>query len=240
MGFPKKISQNWKKTVPFVEVIVVKRAYQLLGAFFIVRTRLHLENQGMVIQFLPTMTFIAINLFWAAFTVIIEKDISFPMLTYLRSIIVDVWHPSEILPIVGVWTLFLVVFDLVIWTGDSFEIKNVEVSVTYHVVEEVDLNFLLIVGEGAEITVTTFREVRGVVLAKFGLVILLLVELLHFVMGHQTFVTIGTLVVLFDIGTDLIRVEVTRALPILLVMVERTLLVVVLEFDATFVELEIG
>jgi len=228
-----------EKKVPFIQIIVIERTYEFFGAFFIVRTWLHFKDQGMVIQFFPSMALITVNLLRTSFTIIVKENVSLPVFTYLRCVIVNVRHPSEILPIMSIRALFFIMFDLVVGTGNCFEIKNIEISIPHHIMQEIYLNLFFIMGKWTEIAITAFREMGRVIFAKFGLVILPLIELLHLVMCHEAFISARALVVLLDIRTYLIWIEISGSFSVLLVVIEWTLLMVVLKFDATFVQFKI-
>jgi len=111
-------------------------------------TPLHLfAGAGLVVAWvvlllLPPMAEGASVFVLTAIAVRPDEVIDFPVWTELLLIRVNVWLPSQVLPIMGVHTrLFIVVFTP--RTPDSFEVKHVEVSIFWlDGVKKVDCDFV--------------------------------------------------------------------------------------------------
>jgi len=85
--------------------------------------------------------------------------------------VVQVRLPSVILPVVGVDAEGLVVLGEVERTPDCFEVEHVEILVVLVVMDQLDDDVVLAVGEGAERSVLALFEVVGIEGAELGFVL---------------------------------------------------------------------
>jgi hypothetical protein len=123
-------------------------------------------------------------------------------------IVVDIWLPPEVLPIVRVHALGLVVL-FIEWAPLGLEIEHVEICVFGHFVDEAGLELLGTVREGTVVSIITFMAILGVLCAIFRLVFFWMIDTLHSIVRHLTLVLVRTLVRVLIVakirGIDLIH-----------------------------------
>jgi hypothetical protein len=121
---------------------VIIRAVKLL-ALAVLLARVYLEVPRMVLLLFPPVTVSASVFILASIGVRPYKVFYFPILTKLFLIVVQLRFSAQVLPVVGVDTIFFVVV-LAPWAPRSFEVKNVKIRIfRLHLMEQVYRDFFI-------------------------------------------------------------------------------------------------
>lgn len=120
--------------VPTVFLRMVIRTVEFL-AFLMLFARIYFVVSGVVLLLFPAMALLASVLIWTTVRVGSYEVINVPITAQVSLVVVDVGLPSQVLPIVRVYTALLVVV-LAPRAPCSFEVEYVEVGVFWlHLME---------------------------------------------------------------------------------------------------------
>ena len=155
------------------------------------------------------MTFVAPVSIGTPFFIFGDVFLDFPFGTRDRVVIEYLWFPSEVLPIMSIYTKRFVMVGKVEWAPDSFVMKHVEIFIINIIVNQFHFYFFLGMSEAAELSIFTFFQLFRVESAEFRLVFFRPEKLFYSIMTLLTIVTFRTLLFLHDVLTQLRGIIVT-------------------------------
>lgn len=132
-----------------------------------------------IFQLLPPMALTTSILQTAAVPICFRVFLSLPTWALHWLIVVHVWSSSVVLPVMRIHTLVSQVFLVAEWTPDSLKVKQVEICVTLHLLEQRDRQFSLVMGKSAIITVLTAVDFVWVGSAKLCFVFFRVIKVLN-------------------------------------------------------------
>lgn len=107
-----------------------------------------------------------------------------------RLVIIQVWLSPVVLPIMCVYALASVVFDVIKRTPESLVVKDKEIDVLLVVMDQLHANFILSVCKRTVITVLAVDTILWVMSAKLGFVLIWTVQLLNFIMAERAIIPV--------------------------------------------------
>lgn len=172
-----------------------------------VLARIQLEVVWVVLLLLPAVRLVAGGLLLTALLGILNELPGPPVGALLFLVQVDLGFPSVVLPVVGEHAFVSLMFVLVVGAPDGLEVEHVEVVVSLELVDQLDGDLLLRVGETAELPVLALVFGIEKRLAELSLVLVRVVELLHLVVALLAVEPPLALLVLHDVGAEVRGVE---------------------------------
>ena len=86
--------------------------------------------EWMILNFLPSMTILTVKSIRTSVFIIHEEFVSLPVGTLLEEVVVRLFRfPPKVLPVVTIFALTAIMFELVEGTKDSLEVEDVEVCI---------------------------------------------------------------------------------------------------------------
>ena len=152
---------------------------------------------------------------------------------YNRLVIEVICLSSVVLPVVGVYTLWRIVFSQVKRTELSFIVKHVKILVFSIIVDESWQNFFFGMCIGTKITIGAFVNGVWIVKAEIFFIFLIAIVFLDKGMSIDTIFSIRTFLFFLDILTHLSSIKVAITLSIFRIMVIYTVLVVMILCNVT-------
>ena len=91
---------------------------------------LDLVVKWVVLSFLPAVSSFTTILTLATIDcIVLNKGLHLPALAMLSIIFIELWLPSVVLPVVGIYALVSSVMHVTVGTPDSLEVKHIEVHI---------------------------------------------------------------------------------------------------------------
>ena len=131
-----------------------------------------------------------------AIFIIHQEFISFPIGTFLQFLTSITRFSSVVLPIVAIFTLRPVMFELIERTKHCFEVEHVEVLIFLESVDQRHTEFRHRMSKRTVDSVFTFTDLPRVLLTELGFVFGSTVDLFYEIVGVLTFVFQWTLFIL--------------------------------------------
>lgn len=187
----------------------------------------------MELQLFPSMALRALEAIGTTFVVLSDEVVRPPVGTWFWFIVVLVRRSSEVLPVVGIDAEGFFMRSEVEGTPDGLVVEHEKVGIVDEVVNQLNLHFVFVVGEGAEVAVLALLGLVKVGGAELHLVLIRPVQLLHPVVRIRAVfafhaVCLEVMETYLHFSTEILRVEVAGSFPVELVVVKRALLVVML------------
>lgn len=188
-----------------VRLTVVEGTMHLVAGALGARSTLScFVDQWVVLELLPAMALATSVFQLAAVLVGFGRFLGFPVGALDLRVVVDVWRPAKVLPIVSEDTLVSLVILFGHWAPDRLEVEHVKVRIPLHLVEQRHGQLGLTVREGTHIPILARVDLVGVVCTKLGLVFLGVIEFLNAVVTLGTlFLVVARHVALGDRGAQL-------------------------------------
>ncbi len=154
-------------------------------------TTVNFVVQRMILLFFPTMSSSAsVLVFTAVNCIILDESLHFPVLALFLVIIIEMWLPPIILPIVSIDTGITRVISVTVGTPYCFEVKHVEVWVfRFHLMQQIDSQFSFIMSKGAHITVFARIYFSRIARTKFDFIFFWVIKFFDSVVWAETLIT---------------------------------------------------
>jgi len=136
--------------------------------------------------FLPAMAAAATVLEFAAVLVCLGVLLRLPKLALVFSVLVDVRLPSEVLPVMCINAYIARMLFIRKWTPHSLVVKHIEISILFHLLQNINGKLAFTVGESAKVTIVAAVYAIGKGLTEFSLIFFWVVEILNAVVRTWT------------------------------------------------------
>lgn len=133
----------------------------------------------MVVAFKKAVTELALQSPAAALQVVTDRASHIPVGALLTCEKEQIRLASVLLPVVGVDTGLFIMLRLSIWAPDRFVVEEIEISVSYELVNLINAQFLLGMGKRTELSVVAQLGLTVVALAVLCLVLVRVVKFFH-------------------------------------------------------------
>jgi hypothetical protein len=163
-----------------------------LNTVFTVFALIELVVFRVVLKLFPSMRMITSVLILAPISVIAYILLRTPVTALLFSIIIQLWLPSKILPVMCINTLITLVFCFIVRTPNSLKMEHIEVRVVRELVNQLNWNFWFRMRKWAVIAIFTLSSLFYKRSTKLGFIFIRMIEFLNTIMSLFAFVTFRT------------------------------------------------
>lgn len=169
-----------------------------LNAIFTVFALIELIVFRVIFKLLPSMRMITSVFILASISVTAYVLLRSPVTALLFSIIVQLWLPPKILPIMCINTLVTLVFCFIVRTPNSLEMKHIEVWVFWELVYQLNWNFWFRMSKWAVIAIFTLASLFDKRSAKLRFIFIRMIEFFNTIVSFFTFVTLLAFLIFSD------------------------------------------
>lgn len=176
--------------LPLLLYLMIVRA-MCLCAMKTVSTWVKFKIVWMILLLLPSMAMITFVLVWAAIFVGANKWAGSPVWTLVFRVLVKLWLPPEVLPVVGKYTHVSLMLSLVVGTPHCLKMKHVEVKVFIKLIYQFNWDLSFRMCKWTIVTILTFTSIIDVWGAEFSFILIWMVEFFNPVVWLGTMFPLG-------------------------------------------------